>query len=230
MWPIHFHKQFCVALTLWDGTGGLLSWWLDFSIGGVHGVEEQPALIATLQHHGLTAENGGAVPLWSTDMAIVVEPHAPFLCPLGSQNHLQPLPLYRYRTSHDKRSHIVFHVRSGAACIGHKSVLPWKGHLSGSAVWSPVWGLRHSWTSLAEPHNPQNLYASTILLRPPEASPQSGLQLSYKCDSDIHIYIHFNRSCLANSPNGQQLYANDNMQMYLNRGIVRDCAVESSSL
>lgn len=88
-------------------------------------------------------------------------------------------------------------------------------------MWSPVWGLRHSWTSLAEPHNPQNLYASTILLRPPEASPQSGLQLSYKCDSDIHIYIHFNRSCLANSPNGQQLYANDNMQMYLNRGIVR---------
>lgn len=52
-----------VALTLRHGTKGLLSRGLDFSISGVHGVEEQPALIASLQHHGLTAENGSAVPL-----------------------------------------------------------------------------------------------------------------------------------------------------------------------
>lgn len=63
---VHFKKpskKHLVALTLGHGAEGLLSGRLDFSVSGEHGIEEQPALIASLQHHWLTAENGSAVPL-----------------------------------------------------------------------------------------------------------------------------------------------------------------------
>lgn len=52
-------------LTLRDGADDILSGGPDFSVGCVHGVKQQPVLVASLQHQRLTTQDGDAVPLWS---------------------------------------------------------------------------------------------------------------------------------------------------------------------
>ena len=49
--------------TLREQADDVLSWGPYFGPGGVHGVEEQPVLIAPLQDQRLAADGGDAVPL-----------------------------------------------------------------------------------------------------------------------------------------------------------------------
>lgn len=54
-----------MILTLRQGADNILSRGADFSVGCVHGVKQQPVLVASLQHQWLTTQDGDAVPLWS---------------------------------------------------------------------------------------------------------------------------------------------------------------------
>lgn len=54
-----------LILTLREGVDDILSRGPNFSVGCVHGVKQQPVLVASLQHQRLTAQDGDAVPLWS---------------------------------------------------------------------------------------------------------------------------------------------------------------------
>ena len=62
-----------VILTLREGADDILSRGANFSVGCVHGVKQQPVLVASLQHQRLTAQDGDAVPLWREQTIIV--PH-----------------------------------------------------------------------------------------------------------------------------------------------------------
>lgn len=58
-------------LTLRDGADNILSRWPDFCVGGVHGVKQEPVLIASLQHQWLSAKDGDAVPLLGEKKQII---------------------------------------------------------------------------------------------------------------------------------------------------------------
>lgn len=63
-----------VTLTLREGVGEGLSRGSDFGVAGVHGVKQQPILVAPLEHQRLTAQDSDAVPLWR-ELCVIV-PHS----------------------------------------------------------------------------------------------------------------------------------------------------------
>ncbi len=101
-------------LTLREGADEILSRRPNFSIGRVHGIKQQPVLVASLKHQRLTTQDGEAVPLWS-----------------GQTNHHtsqanSAAVIYIFRDTQKQHELTQKQVYKGQPTLTH---LPYRGHL-----------------------------------------------------------------------------------------------------
>lgn len=145
-------------LTLRHGADDVLSGGPDFGVGCVHGVKQQPVLVASLQHQRLTTQDGDAVPLWNEKTLY------------WSSQENSAVIIHTL-----KATHMWIHKDKDTFTCRHTH-LPYRGHLWGSATWCPVSGQWQNWTSPAGLYNPQTPAASTGLWIRRAALLQSDLQ------------------------------------------------------